>query len=62
MTMEWGEVEPVLRATYRVLGGQDHTSTQEVAHVLGRPADDEQTGRALEQLAKAGYVEGRFAM
>jgi hypothetical protein len=29
-----------------------------VAQALGRPPNDERTGRALAELHKAGYIEG----
>jgi hypothetical protein len=60
--MEWNEVKPVLDATYRLLADQDYIPGQAVAQALGRPPDDERIGRILEQLHRAGYIEGQFVM
>lgn len=60
--MDWSEVEPVLKATYRLLAEEDHISGDAVIEALGRPPNDEATGRALETLERAGYIKGQFVM
>jgi hypothetical protein len=58
--MEWVQVEPVLQATYRLLNtsGEDSTTQDAVCNELGKPRGDDETIRALAQLAAAGYIGG----
>ncbi|HEV3377524.1 MAG TPA: hypothetical protein VG126_09625 [Thermoleophilaceae bacterium] len=58
--MDWSEVEPVLKATYRLLADQDQVSGEAVIAELGRPPGDATTGRALDALAQADYINGKF--
>jgi hypothetical protein len=58
--MDWSEVEPVLKATYRLLAERDYISGEDVIAELGRPPGDAATGRALDALSRADYIEGQF--
>jgi hypothetical protein len=58
--MDWEAVKPVLDATYRLLAEKDPIAGEAVITELGRPANDEETGRTLEALSKADYIKGQF--
>ena len=56
--MQWSEVEPVLKATYRLLDDQDVITPEQVARSLDKPPDDEQVMRALAYLYANNYIGG----
>jgi DNA-binding PadR family transcriptional regulator len=58
------DVEPVLRTTYELLSSAEegYISGLSVNAALGRDPNDERIGDVLEQLHKAGYIEGKFVM
>lgn len=56
--MEWSKVEPVLKETYALLEDADEVGQDAVCNALGRPRQDTETVRALEQLFKAELIGG----
>jgi hypothetical protein len=56
--MDYSEAEPVLRATYGLLKDSDEVSPDAICEALGRPPEDEQTGRALRYLYEHGLIDG----
>ena len=56
--MDWVNVEPVLRAVYQLLADKPQVEPEEVCTALGRAADDDETSKALQDLASYGYIDG----
>jgi hypothetical protein len=62
-SQQWTQVEPVLQATWRLAeeritgSAMLNIPSSEIALAMGESASEEQVALALDQLAKAGYLD-----